>query len=304
MLTLGLFGGGYALGQANGRTATYPAGFNLVAGPLGTDFSNARGPLSTLQPGDDAYETIEPEQGVQAGYGYWAYFDSPATVTLATSGPVNRYSVTVPAGQFILVGNPTADVPVAVEGADAVYTYDPVRGYRQTTVLNPGQGAWAYSASVSVIYVTPMVRRVNTGGADYLDAAGNRWDADYGHTGIDNAATTSATIAGTSDQPLYQSERWGPSFDYSFYLPNGRYAVILKFTEIYWPRPGQRVFTVAINGQPVLTHFDILTLVPPNTALDRSFSVTVTDDVLDIAFAAVVDNAKISAIEIVPSTGP
>lgn len=42
--------------------------------------------------------------------------------------------------------------PVAVSGADAVYVYDTVAGqYQQTTRLYPGQGAFAYSATGSVI---------------------------------------------------------------------------------------------------------------------------------------------------------
>jgi hypothetical protein len=77
--------------------------------------------------------------------------------------------------------------------------------------------------------------------------------------------------------------------------------VTLKFAELYWTLPGQRVFNVSIANQPVLTNFDILANVPRNTALDRTFPTSVTNGTLTIAFTTLVDNAKIAAIEIVSS---
>ncbi|MBI3973851.1 MAG: PQQ-dependent sugar dehydrogenase, partial [Chloroflexi bacterium] len=144
--------------------------------------------------------------------------------------------------------------------------------------------------------------RLNAGGGAYTGGDGRQWAADSGATG-GSIATTTAAIAGTADDPLYQSERYG-NFSYRFAAPNGTYTVTLKFAEIYWDSPGQRVFNVAIEGQPVLTNFDILAQVPRNTALDKTFAVSVADGALDVAFTTVADNAKLSALEVVASTAP
>ncbi len=130
---------------------SYPAGWNLVAGPEGTLFSGAVGPLYTLQAGDASYRTITAADAARAGYGYWAYF--PQTTFIRLAGTVRLpQSLQLPAGQYVLIGNP-ANEPVAVSpGVDVLLTYDPAgRSYVPTTVLLPGQGAWAYSIDGMVL---------------------------------------------------------------------------------------------------------------------------------------------------------
>ena len=144
--------------------------------------------------------------------------------------------------------------------------------------------------------------RVNAGGPAYTGGDGRAWQADSGFSG--GTATDFATnsIAGTSDPTLYRTERYGNTFSYSFTVPNGNYSVTMKFVELYWTSAGQRVFNVSLNGQQVLTNFDILTQVAPNTALDKTFITAVSNGTLTIAFSTVNDNAKVDAIEVVPST--
>lgn len=50
--------------------------------------------------------------------------------------------------------------------------------------------------------------RINCGGSAYTDQAGNAWSADSYYSGGSISTTTSA-IAATSDDKLYQSERYG-----------------------------------------------------------------------------------------------
>jgi hypothetical protein len=131
----------------------------------------------------------------------------------------------------------------------------------------------------------------------YTDNRENPWSADRGFT-TSNSASSSAIIAGTSDPTLYQSYRYGRSFSYNFILLNGNYQVTLKFAETYWTQPGQRIFNVTIDGKTVLTNFDVLSQVPPNTALDKTFLITVTNNTIKIDFSASIDTAMISAIQI------
>jgi hypothetical protein len=40
---------------------------------------------------------------------------------------------------------------VSIQGADIAYTYDPASGFSRATQLQPGQGAWVYSAAGGTI---------------------------------------------------------------------------------------------------------------------------------------------------------
>src|SRR5262249_53693418 len=104
--------------------------------------------------------------------------------------------------------------------------------------------------------VTPTVLavRLNAGGSAYTDGASQVWAADGSYSG-GSTFSTSATISGTSDQPLYQTGRYG-NFSYSLSVPNSVYQVTLKFAEPSRNGPG-RVFNVSLQGQPVLTNFDV-----------------------------------------------
>lgn len=128
-----------------GRTVTFPAGFNLIGGPVGTLVTGATGPLYTFQASDAAYEVLPAAVPLQAGLGYWAFFPSPTTVSLPPAPPPVAFTVALPAGHFVMVGNPS-DVPVSLSGADAAYTYGQASAYIAATLLCPGAGAWAYSA--------------------------------------------------------------------------------------------------------------------------------------------------------------
>jgi len=139
--------------------------------------------------------------------------------------------------------------------------------------------------------------RVNVGGPVYSDSSGNLWSADKGYSD-GSIYTTSQPIKNTSNQKLYQKERWASTFQYQFSVANGTHTVHLKFAEIFMTQPGQRIFNVAINGIPVLTNFDIVDQAGPLTAIDKAFSVNTTTGVITIQFTSIVDHAKISAIEI------
>jgi len=100
---------------------------------------------------------------------------------------------------------------------------------------------------------------VNAGGPSYTDIQTQVWSADKNFSG-GSTATTTHSIANTTDPILYQTERYG-NFTYQFTVPNGTYNVVLKFAECYWTSVGRRIFNVSINGTPVLTNFDIIAAV-------------------------------------------
>src|SRR6266404_7198020 len=76
----------------------------------------------------------------------------------------------------------------------------------------------------------------------------------------------------------------------------------LKFAELYWSTAGSRVFNVFINGNQVLTNFDIVAQAgAKNTAIDKPFPVTVTNGQITLQFTGVLDYPWINAISIAQS---
>jgi alpha-N-arabinofuranosidase len=142
--------------------------------------------------------------------------------------------------------------------------------------------------------------RIRAGGKAMTDKSGNTWAADIGYDGGETAIT-GEPIQGAVDQALYQTERWGNDFTYSFQVLPGEYRVTLKFAEVYLKNPGDRVFDVFINGQKMLDHFDILKEAGGFAkAIDRSFDGIKPDaDQIRIHFVSSVQNAKVCSIEII-----
>ena len=114
--------------------------------------------------------------------------------------------------------------------------------------------------------------------------------------------STTHSITGTSDPTLYQTERYAPTLTYNIPVVNDTYTVTLYFAEIFFNAPGQRVFDVSIEGQTVLQNFDIWAVAGQFAAVQRTFVVTVTGGVLNIVGTASVNNAKFSAIQVVPGS--
>jgi Malectin domain len=72
--------------------------------------------------------------------------------------------------------------------------------------------------------------RINCGGPSYTDAEGNVWSADKYFVDVGIASGTfilEQVIAGTTEDALYHSERWG-LFQYEIPVPPGDYQVILQ----------------------------------------------------------------------------
>ena len=121
-----------------------PPGWNLIADPGGIVTS---GPAYTYQIGDAGYETVPAGTPLVPGLGYWVLATSRSAVPLGAGSPAA--TILAPAGQVVMVGNPSGILPAAVHGADMLITYDPVNGYHQVTngILTPGQGAFALSVA-------------------------------------------------------------------------------------------------------------------------------------------------------------
>jgi hypothetical protein len=147
--------------------------------------------------------------------------------------------------------------------------------------------------------------RINCGGTSYTSAQGVVWSEDSGFNSNSTPYQVSQTIAGTTDQSLYQTERYGTDLQYSIPVTNGQYTLKLHFAELYVTQPGERVFHVDVEGKRVLSNFDTVAETGGiHRAVVKTFTVNVNDGQLDIDFPAITTThwGKVNAIEIVPNS--
>ena len=119
-----------------------------------------------------------------------------------------------------------------------------------------------------------VVAAINCGGEDYTDSNGITYEKDnYYNGGTSSDHGLSFTIRNTDDESLYQTERWSSeTLTYSIPLKpniNGKYVLILKFSEVYFNLKGEKVFNVALGKEVVLKNLDIYARVGKAEALDE-----------------------------------
>ena len=169
-------------------------------------------------------------------------------------------------------------------------------------------GAWSKTGGI-INPVAAVARVISTGVAIHAGGgAAGSYGADAYFTG-GSAYSVSAPIdtsglTNPAPQQVYQTERYG-NFTYTIphLLPNSPYIVRLDFAEIYWNAPNQRLFNVLIDGNPVLTSFDVFAQAgDKDKAIDRQFEcLSTSSGQIVIQFTSLVDNAKVSGIQVVPA---
>nr|WP_264475110.1 malectin domain-containing carbohydrate-binding protein [Salinirubrum litoreum] len=221
-------------------------------------------------------------------------------------------------GPSFVMANADGTLTIA-PGADAVGTY--------TVTVTADDGQATASEEFAVYVDEPdqdgeVVFAANAGGSSYTAADGTTYQAGADATALASGSTysVSQSIANTEDDTLYQTERYGGSDgnvapNLALDVEDGTYEVTLKFAEIYQGVSGSdspdsttppvdgtnendRLFTVTVEGEEVLTEYDIFSEVGPLTATDKTYTVEVTDGTLNVDFAAINDNAKLSAVKV------
>ena len=88
---------------------------------------------------------------------------------------------------------------------------------------------------------------------------------------------------------------------YYFEVLNGKYDVILHFSELECLNENERIFNVEIEGEKLVNDLDIFKEVGFNSALTLSFSdIKVSDNYLNIDFIESIGFPCVSGIEIIP----
>jgi enterochelin esterase-like enzyme len=137
----------------------------------------------------------------------------------------------------------------------------------------------------------------NVWAADQESGTGNTWGANYGST-MDRSGLG---VTGTDIAPIYETERYSMD-SYKFTVPNGKYTVRLHFAETYEgiTGPGERVFSVSLQGKEVLKDLDPFKdtggFMKP---LVKEFKdVSVDNGQIVIGFTPNIENPQICGIEI------
>lgn len=144
----------------------------------------------------------------------------------------------------------------------------------------------------------------------HIDNAGRRWDPDRFYTGGGVTERARVFLGRTYDFTLYSHSRSG-TFSYDIPLRPGTYELHLYFAETAFG-PGMplgggetsRLFSVGLNGRPLLTSFDILADAGgPAIADERVFKDVSpdTDGKLHLQFTGLRESAMLDAISVIPS---
>jgi beta-glucanase (GH16 family) len=182
------------------------------------------------------------------------------------------------------------------------------------TVTSSG-GYSGESAAAQVQVALPSSGVGANGGAIYVSAAGYSGTGSYiqnslvsgGFTNAFTATVNTSNVTNPASQDVYHAERWGPqSWTIAHLTPGGSYNVRMHFAESAWSAAGEREFNVLINGQQVLTNFDIYAIAGAQNTLVTQTINTVADQngviLLQLA-AGAADQPEIRALDVTPSTG-
>jgi hypothetical protein len=146
----------------------------------------------------------------------------------------------------------------------------------------------------------------------YIDRDGSVWVGDRYFAGGNAVELRLPYIQGAADITLYRTARTG-DFSYDIPVKAGNYDLRLSFVEtIFGPGTyasrgeSSRVFSVFLNGQPLLVEFDILSEAGgAYRAFTRVFKGVSpgSDGMVHLKFVRYFDQPIVNAIELVPDSG-
>jgi len=236
---------------------------------------------------------------------------TPGAVPSDEMGQAVSYSLTPPSVSFanVSINSSTGQVTItSVSNGSGTQLF--------TVTANDGQAnnnlaTQNFTLTVTDSVIIPLftnARCYNSGGTQYISLAGDTFKTDALFTAGTSTYTnnTIPDIKNTADDAIFRTERNATTFGYDIPSDNGKYTVKLYFAETFYgatggstslpPHTGKRVFNVALEGNTVLSNFDIYAEVGAETATSKSFSnIIVSDNNLDIDFTSIVNKAKISA---------
>lgn len=238
------------------------------------------------------YGTLYPScVTTQSGWG-WENNKSCISNTTCNSQPTNQGG---------LVCNTTSSARSSSSAISSSRSSSSSSVMSSSSVLSSLSSSPASSSSSSRAAET-FVYAINAGNSSAATLNGVVYQADRFASGGTTQTVTDG-IAGVTEDALYQSERYG-TYSYEIPVSNATYNVVLHFAELYHNAAGARSFNVSVEGQAVLSDFDLFSLVGHDTAYDqRVNNIAVTDGKLTINLTTRVDNATLSGFAIYSTNG-
>ena len=257
----------------------------------------------------------------------------------ASDGASHRLHITIPLGQYVpefKAGPPQQDVLPVVDAGKPTKVAEP--WFRK-----PGRRAWwlvATALSLLVVGSVPLlirqtpkaavslkqpaeqpmepqigpptgdeVRILAGSGRSFADHAGKMWSADTEFDGGTAVKSSVQHIWRTQNPSFYLTSRQG-QFRYKIPLKKGIYELRLHFAETVYGTEsgtggeGSRIIAVRANGNPLLTHFDIVADAGGSSTADVKVFPDIapaSDGFLYLEFSGADGKpAILSAIEILP----
>lgn len=237
---------------------------------------------------------------------------SPTTTATQLPSPTPRATLTAtrtatasPTASATSEATPTAtDTPTASATGEATPTATRTATTTPTATRTATPTATRTATVTGTVTPTVVVRLNSGGGAMTLNKVS--WAADRSFTGGATINTTAGILGTITDDPLYREQRAASSFSYAITVPaNGYYTVRLHFAEIVHTASGKRSFSVNLEDGPVeLNNYDLFTAAGANRVVIKSFTLPISDGVLNIALNASIDKAALAAIEVLSAAPP
>lgn len=183
---------------------------------------------------------------------------------------------------------------LAVDNSGNVY----VTGYSESTSTSSDYLTIKYSQTLTTLRINCGGPDVNTGGLFFAS------DRNYSGTSEARSFPDAGDIAGTTNDVVFKTFRSGTTFSYNIPVVNGSYQVRLNFAELYFTAANQRKFSVNLEGGATeLSNFDIFAAAGgAKKAINKAYTIVVTDGVLNIAFTSSVSKAMINVIQVFPTS--
>ncbi len=161
-----------------------------------------------------------------------------------------------------------------------------------------GTDTRADTVQITVSEPGPVALAIDCGGDGHTTADGIVYASDSGYLG-GNESSTTAAIAGTNEDPLYQDSRYGDPLEYSIAVPDGSYILVLHFCENYFDSDGARIFDGIIEGVLEIDDLDLHHIAGgQHVAWDLRIPVTIADGSLDLSFPASTNNATLTGFRL------
>lgn len=236
-------------------------------------------------------------------------------ITTAQIGKAYRYDVDAKddnSNDILTYSLVTAPNGMSINSASGIVTWSPSdsqAGANNVTIRVSDNASSPMSVSqtytLHVIAAEIEILRINAGGEQYTDSKGHVWSADYGYN-LGSTTVRTDAINGTTDDILYQTERWHdgwrdsstPEMEYKFNVTSGMYALRLHFAEVTTGLV--RKFDVEVEGNLAINDLDIVSEAGRFAPLVKTVITEVSDNEINIRLLRDTKSPQISAIEIIP----